>query len=359
MLTRRQLLAAGTLGAAALSGERIAAADDDLCRSDLAIDTSTALLYPEQAPLIPAEGQRDAKAVWAHVPRDPEPGVLIYFHGHNNYVTVDATGKSRVPDWAETNDAGRRGAAGKPAAPLFYGLDRLPGGRDDRRPVVLVPEVSRLATGSFWAIEPRGQYADPARLGALVGDCFAHLSCLHRPGGDAYLATNFAAPPKAELRGRRSRPGLRRVYLCGHSGAGLPLEEAASSSLLRPNGGVPTDLWLFDCTYWSQVNGFVRFCREWQQAKRLVGEQRDSARFVCVYRPHTQTEEVADALRSELASVLAVPAESLVVDHTRERWEDTVRPRLTGAAVTFVRTDLPHDEIPTYFIPRLLATAAK
>ena len=74
-----------------------------------------------------------------------------------------------------------------------------------------------------------------------------------------------------------------------------------ASALVLPETGVPADLWLFDATYWSKVEGFVRFCDLWHHAGRLAGGRRDAARFVCIYRPRTQTEEVADDLRRQIA----------------------------------------------------------
>jgi hypothetical protein len=319
-----------------------AAREED--RGDVPVDDRAALLFSAEAPLVPADGLRDARAVWSRVPRRPDKSALVYLHGHNRYVTVDASGRSRVPDWAAVDDAARSGASSKPAAPLIYKLDRLDSGRDGKAPVVLVPEVSTLAHGSFWAKEPAGQYADPSRLGALVADCLRHLARLRRPDGQAYLPGGFA---------------FDRVYLAGHSGAGLPLEEAAEASLIRPGaGGVPADLWLFDCTYWSRVTGFVRFCTRWHEAGRLAGGRRDASRFVCVYRPRTQTEEVADALRALVAKVLGVAAATLVVDHSPENFDGSVRPALQSSGALFVRTHVPHDEIPTVFIPALLATSA-
>ncbi len=327
----------------------------DICRGDLAIDASTALLYSAEAPLTPTEGLRDARAVWTHVPTEPERQVLIFLHGHNGYVTVDAAGRSRVPDWAARDEAARKGASAKKAAPLIYGLHRLGPRLAGKEPIVMVPEDSTLATGSFWAKEPAGQYADPARLGNLVADGLRHLACLRRPDGHPYLPEDFAsrlidAEPN-------SRPGsvLDRVYLCGHSGAGLPLEEAAGSALILPDRGAPADLWLFDCTYWSKVAGFVRFCDEWKAAGRLAGGRRDAARFVCVYRPGTQTEKVADALRGEIARAIGVESASLVLDHSPDNFEKEVRPALGRSGALFLRTHLPHDEIPTFFISGALA----
>jgi hypothetical protein len=341
-LSRRAVLG----GAASLLAARAWTRDMDPSSGDLAINERTALLFSAQAPLTPERGKRDARAVWCHVPPRSERSVLLYLHGNNNYVTVDAAGRSRVPDWA-TTDAARAGAAGKRAAGLTYALDRLDAGK---RPVVLVPEAAVLATGSFWAREPAGQYADPRRLGLLVEDCADHLARLRRPGGDAYLPQDFAV--------RKGKSRLERVYFSGHSGAGLPLEEAARSALLLPDTGVPADLWLFDCTYWSKVDGFVEFCRRWHAAGRLGGGHRDHARFACVYRPKTQTEEVADALRGEIAKVLGVEAGSLVRDHSAANLEAEIRPALRQAGVLFLRTLTPHDEIPTLFIPDLLRTAA-
>lgn len=360
-MNRRQMLRLGLIGlGTAASTANIAhaagAPAPQLSDEDVAIDAATALLFPRQAPLVPAPGLRDARAVWSHVPERPDRGVLIYLHGHNGYVTVDANGRPRVPDWAADDEAARKGASGKPAAPLVYGLDRIEEKKTGRRPIVLVPEDSTLATGSFWAKEPAGQYADPDRLGRLVADCLEHLAALRNRGGRAYLPPDFAGRTNAP--GAADVPALDRVYLGGHSGAGLPMEQAAVSRLILPDRGVPADLWLFDCTYWSKVDGFVEFCARWKAADRLAGGCRDASRFVCLYRPKTSTEEVADELRAAVAKAIAADPATLVVDHTTENLEKTVRPALARAGAMFVRTELPHDEIPTAFIPELLRTAA-
>jgi len=346
-LTRRVLLQSALAGA--LAPARAA----EPCAGDLAIDAATALLFSAEAPLAPGEGLRDARAVWARVPSRPDRSVLVYLHGNNNYVTVDAAGKSRVPDWA-TTEAARAGAAAKQAAPLAYRLDRLEEQRAGKSPVVLVPEVGRLSSGSFWAVEPAGQYQHPARLAKLTADCLEHLACLRRPGGEQYLSRDFLERALPEP----GKPALDRIYLSGHSGAGIPLEEAAVSSLVLPENGVPTDLWLFDCTYWSRIDGFVRFCEEWAARKRLAGADRKAARLVCIYRARTQTEPVADTLRGEAARILHVDPASLVRDHTRENFEAEIRPALQQSGAMFLRTCLPHDEIPTFFLPALLGTAA-
>jgi hypothetical protein len=190
-----------------------------------------------------------------------------------------------------------------------------------------------------------------------VADCLKHLACLHRPNGLPYLTEEFANGGAPGNPGGPAGPILERVYLCGHSGAGLPLEEAAGSALILPEAGAPADLWLFDCTYWSGVERFVRFCDRWNRAGRLASGRGDAARFVCVYRPQTQTEEVADTLRAEIAKAIGVEAITLVKDHSPENVDMEIRPALKRSGVLFVRTYVSHDEIPTFFIPRLLESA--
>lgn len=360
--TRRQALRAFGVGlggiAASRSGVGRVHAGPNPANGDVAIDQATALVFSAEAPLVPASGLRDAQAVWCHAPVNPDKSVLVYLHGHNGYVTVDAKGRPRVPDWAAADEAAREGASAKPAAPLVYGLDRLESRGTGKRPVVMVPEVSTLAKGSFWAKEPAGQYADPARLDSLVADGLTHLADLRRPDGEPYLAEGFVRSLSSTKPRRHGGMALDRVYLCGHSGAGLPIEEAARSTLVLPGTGVPTDLWLFDATYWSNVKGFVRFCDLWHHPGRLAGGRRDAARFICIYRARTQTEEVADDLRGQVARAIGVEPASLVKDHTPENLGKEIRPALGRAGALFLRTHLPHDEIPTYFIPVLLASAA-
>jgi hypothetical protein len=344
--TRRQILrdAALSFAGASLALVQVGRAED-LCRDDLPINETTALIFSEQASLRPQVGLKDARAVWCHRPKEPTRRVLLYFHGHNGYVTVDAQGRSRVPDWAAGQASAREGASAKFAAPLVYGLDELGPKLKAKEPIVLVPEVSTLATGSFWAKEPAGQYADHARLRLLIEDCLRHLACLPRPGGGRYVRPDFENGP------------IERVYLCGHSGAGIPLEEAAESSLILPGTGAPADLWLFDCTYWSKIAGFVRFCERWNAVDRLAGGRPDCSRFVCVYRPKSQTEEVADELRAAIAKILGVDGGSLVVDHSPENLATEIWPALQKSGVMFVRTKLSHGEIPGFFIPPLIESA--
>ncbi|MHC5537975.1 hypothetical protein ACYOEI_07055 [Singulisphaera rosea] len=344
--SRRQILRAAivSLAGASLAPAQVWSAEE-VFHDDVAINETAALIFSEQVPLRPNAGLKDSRAVWCHTPEEPARSALLYFHGHNGYVTVDAQGRSRVPDWAVGDASARTGASGKDAAPLVYGLDRLGPKLKKKEPMVLVPEVSTLATGSFWAKEPAGQYADSTRLTRLVEDCRHHLARLPKPGGGRYVRPDL------------EKSTIDRVYLCGHSGAGIPLEEAAGSAMILPGEGIPTDLWLFDCTYWSKVAGFVKFCERWNAVGRLAGGRPDASHFVCIYRPKSQTEEVADELRAAIAKSLGVDAGSLVVDHSPEDLPATILPSLRKSGVVFVRTTLPHDEIPKFFIPVLIEAA--
>ena len=60
---------------------------------DEPLDASTAMVYSPKAPLASnaADVREDTRAVWTHVSTgfDPDkPSVLIYLHGHNNFVTA-------------------------------------------------------------------------------------------------------------------------------------------------------------------------------------------------------------------------------------------------------------------------------
>jgi hypothetical protein len=363
----------------------------------------------------------DYKSVAAIVPASPERRLLIFLHGNKNYVTVarsgdvprtvDPSGNSRIPRWtnpppgdaapgarlsalaARQLAAARRahsGAAGKKAAPLQYAFDSLAAAQNAlqpaatftnlpvKDPVVLIPEDNELNTGGHWAVPPRGQYgsatsgtpAGPgtARLLSLVMECYEHLRALQNPSGRAYLNPDFGTPT--------SWPSwvgnILRVYVSGHSGGGKPLVEAAGADmvLITPSsvagvGGRAVEFWLFDATYGFGTHNYVNFCTNWNSAG-LLAYRPDAARFVCVYRPksdESDTETEADDLRSQIASVLRVPAASLRVLHdsasmTSPSMVRDVIPALTSRPVVFIRTNVAHDDIPTRFTPLLLRTAA-
>ena len=109
----------------------------------------------------------------------------------------------------------------------------------------------------------------------------------------------------------------------------------------------------------------MNFCTNWNNA-RLLANRADGARLVCVYRPastESDTETEADNLRVQVAGVLHVPAASLrklhdSADMSSRSMVNDVIPALTSSPVVFVRTNVPHDLIPTRFTPLLLRTAA-
>jgi hypothetical protein len=53
-----------------------------------------------------------------------------------------------------------------------------------------------------------------------------------------------------------------------------------------------------------------------------------------------------------------VKPEALVIDHSPTNLDSEVRSAFKRTGVVFVRSYVPHDEIPTVFIPVLLETAA-
>jgi len=375
------------------------------CARDVAVTETMALLIAGNAPLAvtPAEASRvagdsgardDYRSVAAIVPATPERRLLIFFHGNNNYVTVaargdvptsaDPSGHSRVPRWADAT--GRAGAARKTAAPLHYALDSLASsqrslqpptafGRAVKDPVVLIPEDAERSTGSFWAVPPRNQYGTPTdgrpsgpgtvRLQNLVMECYDHLRCLQNPAGRPYL-------PPGMVHQASWVGNIERVYVSGHSGGGKPLVEAAGADmvLITPTSvagvrGRAIEFWLYDCTYGFGTHNYVNFCTNWNAAG-LLANRADGARLVCVYRPKapgSDTESEADRLRDQIAGALRVTAASLRVLHdstdmaSRSMVGDVI-PALASRPVVFIRTNVPHDLIPTRFTPLLLRTAA-
>lgn len=391
------------------SGEAIGEDDPAVappsCARDVAITETAALLITNNAPLPVTRDETarvardsgardDYKSVAAIVPAAAERRLLIFFHGNDNYVTiaptgdvptrVDPSGHSRVPRWADRS--GRTEAVRKKAALFKYGLDSLAASQSTlqpsasftravKDPVVLVPEDAERTTGDYWCVPPRNQYGTARdgrpsgpgtlRLQDLVMECYDHLRCLQNPAGRPYLAPGMVH--QASWVGN-----IERVYVSGHSGGGKPLVEAAGADmvLITPTSvagvrGRAIEFWLYDCTYGFGTHNYVNFCANWNAAG-LLANRADSARFVCIYgpkQPRSDTETEADALRSDIAAALRVPAASLRVLHdstdmTSRSMVNDVIPALTSRPVVFVRTHVTHDQIPTTFTPLLLRTAA-
>jgi len=389
-----------------------------VCASDVAVTDRMALLVASKSPM-PINDARaatdsairdDYKSVAAIVPATPERRLLIYFHGNNNYVTVspnggvpsrvDPSGHSRVPRWVTPSGRDEiigttvTGKDGKPksrpgikATPIKYGFESLAASQQalapadkftDRAvkdPVVLVPENGEPAKGGPWNVPPKGQYGTAKdgkpkgpgtkRLEELVIECYDHLRCLRNPSGRPYLS-----PDSSQRASWLSN--VQRTYMVGHSGGGKPLVETAGADmvLITPSsaaglGGRAVEFWLFDCTYGFGTKNYVNFCTNWHNEK-LLAYRPDAARFICVYGPKTDqnnTEEEANLLRGEIATVLKVSAASLLKLHdtddmTSRSMVTTVIPALVSSPVVFIRTGVSHDQIPTKFIPLLLRTAA-
>ncbi len=122
--------------------------------------------------------------------------------------------------------------------------------------------------------------------------------------------------------------------------------------------GAGADLWLLDCTYWSNIAGFVGFCRDWHRAGRLKANMLGAARFICIYRGQTQTEAIADTLRAEVAGILGVAPVALLRHHHAGHSTDALGRTLKTDGALFLRTDVPHNDIPAFFLPLLIESAA-
>jgi hypothetical protein len=343
------------------------------CPTDLPIDAQTALLFSNAAPLA---GTRkagcDHKAIWTFVP-SPRPSALstlIYLHGNNNAVPVDSGRPGgRPPDWApKRTGSALRSAHGflVPGAPIAagpkYGLNTA-AQTSAQRPVVLVPEDVIPSAGAFWAIGASGGLGAPGRLGDMVNDCFQRLNRLRSPAGGAYL-------------GQANLAALRRLFLSGHSGGGVPLAPSAVSTLALT---VPTDLWLYDCTYGPQRNpSYVRFCQHWR-IRGLLGNDARSSRMAIFVTPDPRTTSVAANIIHILRKPFNAHGKSFpgftyarltraglppsapradIVEAMPDATIAHIEAALRSSPVVFVHTGVPHDHIPLVWTPRLLSTAA-
>jgi hypothetical protein len=340
---------------------------------DLPIDARTALLFSNLAPLAgTAMRGCDHKAIWSFVPaqRPSALSVLIYLHGNNNAVPVDSAHPGgRSPDWApRRTGSALRSAHGPlvPGAPVAagpkYAMDSA-AQASAQRPVVLVPEDVIPSTGTFWAIGASGNLNVPRRLGDMVGDCFRRLLRLRSPSGSAYLGLADVAM-------------IRRLFLAGHSGGGVPLAPSAVSTLALT---VPTDLWLYDCTYGAQRNpSYVRFCQHWR-ARGLLGNDARSSRMAIFVTSDPRTTNVAADIIHKLrqpfeASGTRFPAFTYgrltraglppktsrldIVEAMPDATVAQIETALRTSPVVFVHTNVAHDHIPLIWTPRLLSTAA-
>ncbi len=326
-----------------------------VCPSSEPIDNKTALLYTDLAPLAAVGRGCDNKAIWTYVPDSrPSHSVHVYLHGNDNLVTASAIRPGgRHADWAPRRTPSSLRPGGPFAAGPKYEMD-ISAQASAQKPIVLVPEDAGPPgpDNPFWAVGKEGAFAgDPTRLGAMIDDCFRRLQTLRSPSGAPYL------------NGDQGR--LRRLYLSGHSGGGKPLSVCSESIIAR---SIPTDLWLYDCTYWgAHVDKYVAFANAWAASNRL-GNGSGSSRMVILVTGDPRTTNNAVAIIRALERSfrtrrvrltrrgLPAPGGMLL-----EAMPDaTVRDILNGLrsfAVTLIHTVISHDQIPRVWTPRLLATA--
>jgi hypothetical protein len=332
-----------------------------VCPSDQPINNNTALLFPDLAPLAGARSSGcDHKAVWTFVPssRPESLSVLVYLHGNNNLVTVDAAHPGgRHADWAPLRTPGPLTPGGPFAAGPKYGMD-LASQSSQQRPVVIAPEdtVPPASSSAFWAVGSAGAFrGNPGRLGALITDCLARLNALRSPAGVPYFSNGGTQ--------------TRRLFLSGHSGGGVPLSQCAASNIAR---AVPTDLWLYDCTYSSDVSNYVEFVRTWR-GRGLLANNANSSRMVILVTGGS-TASNAHALRDTLERSLGMrvvrmdrsgfhpsPSPGAILEVASDGSSGVpmldIERALGRFPVVLINTSTPHDHIPLVWTPRLLRTA--
>lgn len=359
--------------------------------ADEPLDATTALLFSRLAPQAPPErpgtcaNRSDSMAVWACVtpgfaPAAPEG--LLFFHGHNNWVTVERTPagavRCRVPDWIPhgplsggdehtnaftpardkaTSSAYRQGCGRR------YTLDSLDSitPTTTHRPLVLVPEVGhldrtydrtmvptldrhgvqRLDSRGRPMFHPRQPFYvresahNVSRFPAMLDDCAAKLTRLSPPGATTpYLP----ATPTVTF------AGLRRFFLLGHSGGGVPLwpavREAARSS-------IPTRVGVWDATYTDGTGAIRAFCEAAHAAGRLSTTATGSS-VVIVFNPDSGTRDEAVAIVRDLQNGRAGRTVFTVTEVRRRdpTHDAAVAAAIRSQPIVVVHTDQAHEDIP-------------
>jgi hypothetical protein len=356
-------------------------------RVDHALDAQAAMLFCPKAPLAEATAT-DRSAVWACVPPGHDvdaPRVLVYFHGHNYFVTAAQSATkagsrvvARAPDWLSgrgLSAATLKGAAQGPAG-SFYKFDALASMAGcPSPPLVLLPEDSsedatydpslvpaptradpdaRKVKQGFWARESSlGTLADPTTLGEMIDDCLDRLTRLSptgavvaTPGTGSYLAKALRSTE------------VKRLFLTGHSGGGVPLFTACARARMALTQA--TSLWAFDATYGHPAASVRSFCEAWEALGRL-GMGPDDSRVVLIYNPASETQPGADEVRDDLRSGGPGGAGKKLtvqeVGHAGARDLPAVEAALRACPIVIIRTNVAHDAIPQTFTPILLRNA--
>lgn len=289
-----------------------------VCPGDIAMaDCKSAMVFSDKTPCfvtaVSPNIHCDFKAVWAFVPPPPagQLSVLLYFHGHKNWVRMDAGGVCVVPDWAKKGDDIVReipdpsdpepNAAKKrkilalaqtqvppPPPNVFVDVTCAPkryqlaaSSEANKKPIVLAPENAHpVSHGVECGFNPKAVGA----LGDLVDDCFTHLNALSKSaacGGTPYLPTKPALSD------------IKRLFLCGHSGGGVTLFPTALSTLANSTA---TDLCLLDCTYGSGNADYVNFCKT---NKAKLGNAAGQSRFICFHTLDRKDKDLFIAEKKE------------------------------------------------------------
>lgn len=334
-------------------------------RADQPLDALTALIYSPKAPLatIPPS---DHSAVWCCVPASFDvnaPTLLIFFHGHNYFVTaIQSGGKvvARASDWlsgTRLTAAITKGTAQGPAGP-YYKFNALPAGPPS--PLVLMPEDSSEDPAfspprkEFWAREANvGTLASASTLGDMVDDCLDRLTKLS-PTGGAVASPGVGSYLKKAL----VTTDLKRLFLTGHSGGGVPLFTACSNMGMALNQA--TSLWAFDATYGHPAASVRLFCENWETIGRL-GMGADDSRVVIIYNPMSGTQpganEVRDDLRSGGPGAAGTKFSVRELSHQGPRDLPAIESALKSSPIVFINTNVAHDLIPQFFTPILLRNA--
>jgi hypothetical protein len=398
---------------------------------DWAIDDKTALLFSPEAPIASASpatstSKRDDRtAIWTFIPDAfdyAKPEALFYFHGHNNYVKVGYCDHKEglTPDWVLGT---RKFEVDAKASGPKYGLNSLP--TTPHAPLVIVPEVGRnnpdnsnttkypninnvLDTADHYkewrkqkkewddanaaynkavkdkvtplpakpppppqpvpASMPTAVTETAGRMGTdveqikkMIDDCCTRLRRLSKRVTTS--ATYLETKPDKLVDSTK----LKRLYLTGHSGGGVPLTSACTNKLARLTGkdDMPTDLWVFDGTYGTGKDEYTSFCKDLSDKGKL-GNGPLLSRFVAVVIKNSSTDVDVpkEGQLNRMTTIVKKMRDSGLTVKEVEFKADSDIPMIKSTVmcnpITIIRnTAVEHDHIPTKFIPILLVTAGQ
>jgi hypothetical protein len=389
---------------------------------DEAIDNNTAMIYSPFAPRSPSPAadtpstkRDDHKAIWCHIPspsaafKPSNPELLIFYHGFNNISPVTLSGgkvTSRVPSFIT-----RRGdSAGTPACGPKYKLDAVATSKHD--PISIAPEVglenteidqtessARQARNAPkikenqeidkrnkvrpkgtpaephvplekippWSTDTSGNLTTATSLGAMVDDTFVRLGKLLTVPG----CTSAYIDPTLKL----DKSKIKRIFLSGHSGGGVPLVSSAISDLALSVSplDVPVSLWVLDAAYGDKTKEIRKFCESWSAWKktptdapqnRLGNGPRDSCLVIVsniegVKGSGKNDSDTAQGTRKIITDLTTVKPTFAIPEFFNKTNADlaTIEPELSKNAIIMIWTHVVHDEIPKVFIPLLVKNA--